>query len=63
MIKKTFTMSESTDRVITLEEMKEHKTGKSIWMSIHDKVYDVTKFLEEVSSLNYQNRSLSLALD
>ena len=42
-------MAESTDRVITLEEMKEHKTGKSIWMSIHDKVYDVTKFLEEVS--------------
>ena len=36
----------------SLEEVSEHNKGrgedKSIWMVIHDKVYDVTKFLDEV---------------
>lgn len=40
-------MSETKKRTITLEELKQHKDGKSLWMAIHDKVYDVTKFLEE----------------
>lgn len=41
-------MSETkAKRIITLEELKQHKDGKSLWMAIHDKVYDVTKFLEE----------------
>eukprot|EP00112_Aurelia_sp_Birch-Aquarium-sp1_P025418 Seg843.4 transcript_id=Seg843.4/GoldUCD/mRNA.D3Y31 product="Cytochrome b5" protein_id=Seg843.4/GoldUCD/D3Y31 len=31
----------------TLEEIKEHNDGKSTWLIIHDKVYDVTRFLEE----------------
>ncbi len=35
-------------KTVTLEELKQHKDGKSCWVSIHDKVYDVTKFLEEV---------------
>jgi cytochrome b involved in lipid metabolism len=35
------------DRVITLEELKKNNNGKSCWIAIHDKVYDVTKFLEE----------------
>ena len=39
----------------SLEEVAEHNKGrgedKSIWMVIHDKVYDVTKFLDEVGSL------------
>jgi len=34
-------------RVITLEELKEHNNAKSCWMAIHDKVYDITKFLDE----------------
>jgi len=34
-------------RVITLEELKEHNNPKSCWMAIHDKVYDITKFLDE----------------
>ena len=43
-------MSESkAKRTITLEELKRHKDGKQLWLAIHDKVYDVTKFLEEVS--------------
>jgi len=38
-------------KVIRLEEVKEHNIGrgadKSVWTVIHDKVYDVTKFLDE----------------
>ena len=33
----------------TLEEVKKHNTAKDLWFTIHDKVYDVTKFIEEVS--------------
>ena len=36
----------------SLEEVEKHNVGrgpdKSIWMVIHDKVFDVTKFLDEV---------------
>ena len=39
-------------KVITLEEVQKHKSGKgedkSVWFVLHDKVYDVTKFLDEV---------------
>ncbi len=31
----------------TLEEISKHKSKSSCWLSIHGKVYDVTKFLEE----------------
>jgi len=34
-------------KTITLEELKQHKDAKSCWIAIHDKVYDVTKFLDE----------------
>lgn len=34
-------------RIYTVAEVKEHNNGKSTWMVIHDKVYDITKFLEE----------------
>ena len=30
------------------EEVKQHDTSQSAWVVLHDKVYDVTKFLEEV---------------
>jgi len=30
-----------------LEEVKKQNDGRSCWIVIHDKVYDVTKFLEE----------------
>jgi len=36
-----------TKRIITKEELKQHKDDKSTWMAIHDQVYDVTKFLDE----------------
>merc|ERR1712126_207896 len=39
-------------KIFSLEEVNNHKSNnedksKSIWMVIHDKVYDVTKFLDE----------------
>ena len=43
-------------RIITKKEMEENNNGKSCWISIHDRVYDCTKFLEEVS----RNRKLSM---
>jgi len=33
----------------TLESLKEHGTRESFYMLLHDKVYDVTAFLDEVS--------------
>ncbi|CAH1780457.1 unnamed protein product, partial [Owenia fusiformis] len=41
----SFRMSET--KVYTLEEVKKHNNGKSSWIILHDKVYDVTRFLEE----------------
>ena len=39
-------------KVFRLTEVAEHKVtkgdNKSIWVVIHDKVYDITKFLDEV---------------
>ena len=32
-------------------EVAEHKDKKSSWLIIHDQVYDVSKFLDEVSIL------------
>jgi cytochrome b involved in lipid metabolism len=35
--------------IYTLSEVEKHKDrGQGVWMVIHDKVYDVTKFLGEV---------------
>lgn len=42
-------ISNTTTKVYTLAEIAEHKTTDSCWIVIHDKVYDVTKFLDEVS--------------
>ena len=32
----------------TWEEVANHRTAESLWIVIHDKVYDLTKFMEEV---------------
>ena len=37
----------------TLDEINEHNNGKSCWLIVDDRVYDVTKFLEEVDVLSY----------
>ncbi|KAL8601123.1 Cytochrome b5 [Nucella lapillus] len=34
-------------KVYRTEEVKSHKDSKSTWLIVHDKVYDVTKFLDE----------------
>uniref|UniRef100_A0A8C4SVH4 Cytochrome b5 n=1 Tax=Erpetoichthys calabaricus TaxID=27687 RepID=A0A8C4SVH4_ERPCA len=40
--------SSSQDKaVFTLEEVKKHNVSKNTWVIIHDKVYDVTHFLDE----------------
>lgn len=36
----------------SLAEVKQHSTKTDLWVIIRDKVYDVTKFLEDVS-LNF----------
>ena len=54
-------------KVIRLEEVKAHNIGrgaeKSVWTVIHDKVYDVTKFLDEVSRRNKWTPKCSFLLD
>ncbi|OGM48045.1 hypothetical protein ABOM_002904 [Aspergillus bombycis] len=32
---------------LTLKEISQHKTKDDLWLIIHNKVYDVTKFLDE----------------
>ena len=43
-------------KLFTLDEVKSHNNGKSCWLSIHDKVYDVSKFIDEVrSAINFRD--------
>ena len=36
-------------KTYSLEDVKKHNTPESCWFVIHDKVYDVTAFLNDVS--------------
>ena len=36
-------------KIFRIEEVKIHNSVKSSWVIIHNKVYDITKFLEDVS--------------
>lgn len=38
---------ESGVKYYTLEEIREHNMSHDTWLIIHDKVYDITSFLEE----------------
>ncbi|XP_067837559.1 cytochrome b5 [Heptranchias perlo] len=42
-------MAENKEEVkyYSLEELKQHNSGNSAWILIHNNIYDVTKFLEE----------------
>ena len=42
---------------ITLEEVKSHNVAGSSWLVIHNKVFDVTKFLDEVSEVFHSKNS------
>lgn len=35
-------------KYFTLEEIKVHNMSNDTWLVIHNKVYDITRFLEEV---------------
>ena len=35
-------------KIVTKAEMQEHNTAKSLWISIHNQVYDISEFLDEV---------------
>ena len=41
-------MSAGDKKSYTLEEIKKHNDGRACWIVLHDNVYDVTTFLEEV---------------
>ena len=41
-------MAEAETKKYTLEEVKKHNQAGSSWLVIDNKVYDVTKFLDEV---------------
>lgn len=40
---------EQAVKYYTLEEIQKHKDSKSTWVILRHKVYDLTRFLEEVS--------------
>ncbi|KAH9482289.1 Cytochrome b5 [Psilocybe cubensis] len=37
----------SADKIVTLEELRAHKSRDKLYILIHGKVYNVTKFLDE----------------
>ncbi|MBN3319843.1 CYB5 protein, partial [Atractosteus spatula] len=39
--------SKSTVTYYSLEEIQKHNMSRDTWLVIHDKVYDITRFLEE----------------
>lgn len=43
----------------TLAEVAKHKTNNDVWLVIHNNVYDVTKFLNEV---NYHLHTLPIVV-
>ena len=44
-------------KVIRMEEVRKHEGGAdSVWLVIHDKVYDVTTFLDDVSETASENQ-------
>lgn len=38
----------SAPATYTLEDLKQHKTRQKLWVTIHQNVYDVTDFLDQV---------------
>lgn len=47
--------TEAEAKIYSLAEVQKHKTSSSLWLVIHNKVYDVTQFLDEVSLILYSN--------
>lgn len=41
-------MSEKSEKLYSLSDIANHNTNKSAWIVIHNNIYDVTAFLNEV---------------
>ncbi|CDR99607.1 hypothetical protein [Sporisorium scitamineum] len=46
-------MSEVESKKITMEQLKEHGSHDDLWLLIDGKVYDVSKFLDEVGFVSF----------
>ena len=40
--------TEKVSKLFSLKEVAEHNSKNSAWLVIHDQVFDVTEFLQEV---------------
>lgn len=45
-------VSSASPKVYTLEDLQQHKSRDDLWLLVNGKVYDVTKFIDEVSLPN-----------
>ena len=56
----------SEKKVYTLKEVEKHNSDNDVWMVINDHVYDLTKFLNEASTIfilyRYNHDQLSLLM-
>ena len=61
---KTVSLSNMAEglRKINLEEVKSHNVAGSSWLVIHNKVFDVTKFLDEVSKVLLREQQVKIAV-
>ena len=62
VIKENGETTENGVKYYTLEEIRDHNLSKDTWLIIHDKVYDITTFLEEVRLSKVARRSLYCSL-
>ena len=58
-------MAESAESVktIPLEEVQKHNAAGSSWLIIHNRIYDITKFLDEVRRIFFNENSHDLRCD
>ena len=56
-------MAAGPEKVFTWDEVEQHNSvSAGVWVVIDDLVYDVTQFVDEVSSLELHCRHFSLSL-
>lgn len=46
-------MTESNDKTYSLAEVAKHNSNQSTWIVIHNNIYDVTAFLNEVRNSSH----------